>query len=354
MGVRLSLDQGDPLPGVPPETHQAQVRTRLTRLRAEMTSHLESEPAVVDVTSATSIPGAEPTARIRTEDASGAEGPVHEVRVNRVGEDFFDAFDTAVLTGRSLTAADRSAVVVNRTFARRVFGNADALGRRVRYLPSEDSSGDRPFEIIGIVEDLYTNSLSPEVVSAEMYHPLQDADAPAAALILRMRGAEPIALADRVRETATNLEPDVRVGAMPLTQVYQQDRLALRLVAGVLGSIMLSVLLLSGAGIYALVSFTVARRRKEIGVRAALGAEPARLLRSIFARAGGQIAFGLSLGVVTVVLLDTLSDGSLLGGRGMILLPAISLMMLTAGAVAVVGPARRALRIQPIEALRED
>jgi putative ABC transport system permease protein len=125
-------------------------------------------------------------------------------------------------------------------------------------------------------------------------------------------------------------------------------------VTGGLVAIMSSVLLLSSAGIYALVSFTVSRRRKEIGVRAALGAEPGRLLRSVFARAAGQIALGLVTGVVTIVLLDRLSDGSLLGGKGKILLPAVSLMMVTAGVLAVVGPARRALRIQPIEALREE
>jgi putative ABC transport system permease protein len=354
MAVRLSLDQEDPPPGVRPDAHRTQVRARLVRLHSEMANRIESDPAVVDVTSATAIPGGEPRARIRTEGSRGGEGLEHEVRVNRIAEDFFDAFDAAVLTGRVPTVADRNAVLVNRTFARRVFGDADPLGRRIQYLRSEDSTGERWFEVIGIVEDLYTNSLSPEIVSSEIYHPLQAADAVDATFILRMRGGEPAALGDRLRKIATDIEPDVRVGARPMTLVYQQDRLALRLVIGVLGAIMSSVLLLSSAGIYALVSFTVSRRRKEIGVRAALGAEPGRLLRSVFARAAGQIALGLVTGVLTIVVLDTLAEGSLLGGKGKILLPAVSLMMVTAGVLAVVGPARRALRIQPIEALREE
>jgi putative ABC transport system permease protein len=354
MAVRLSLDLEDPPPGVRPDAHRTQVRARLARLHSQMASRIEGDPAVIDVTSAFAIPGAEPIARIRTERTGGGEGLEHEVRVNRIAEDFFDAFDAAVLTGRVPTVADRDAVLVNRTFARRIFGDAEALGRRIQYVPSEDASGERWFEVIGIVEDLYTNSLSPEIVSSEIYHPLQAADAVDATFILRMRGGEPAALGDRLRQIATDVEPDVRVGARPMTLVYQQDKLALRLVTGVLGAIILSVLLLSSAGIYALVSFTVSRRRKEIGVRAALGAEPGRLLRSVFARAAGQIALGLVIGVVTIAVLDTLSDGSLLGGKGKILLPAISLMMVTAGVLAVVGPARRALRIQPIEALREE
>jgi putative ABC transport system permease protein len=135
--------------------------------------------------------------------------------------------------------------------------------------------------------------------------------------------------------------------------MYEQDRLALRLVALILGLIMASVLLLSGAGIYALVSFTVSRRRKEIGIRTALGADPTRILRSVFARAAAQIVVGLLTGVVAIVALDLLSQGTLLGGKQVFLLPAISVLMLIAGLLAVIGPARRALRIQPVEALRD-
>jgi putative ABC transport system permease protein len=352
VGLRLALDAGDPPSGVSAEMHRAQVRDRIIRLQTEVAARAETDPTVVDVAHAMFIPGGEPESRIVTETASPAPGTEHDVKVNRVSLDFLDAFDARVLTGRGFTSADTDAVIVNRTFAQRVFGEADALGRRVRYASPEDTTRERWYEIVGVVSDLYTNTLSPEVTSAVLYHPLDPAKTPAEILV-RMRGGDQLALGGRLRGMATTLEPDVRVGARPLTQMYEQDRLALRLVTLVLSLIVVSVLLLSGAGVYALVSFTVSRRRKEIGVRTALGANPGHLLRSIFTRAAAQILIGLAAGVGTIAALDAASGGTLLGGRQLILLPAISVLMLLCGLLAVVGPARRALRIQPIEALRD-
>jgi ABC-type lipoprotein release transport system permease subunit len=358
LGLRLGLEQGDPSPDGTAGTLEDQVRQRSLRLQLEIAARIEADPAVVDVTHAMVAPGTEPSIRIATDEGPSAAGTEHGVKTNRVTPDFFDAFDARVLAGRGLTGAGARAIVVNRTFAQRVFGDAGALGRRVRYVDSDETAAsatprERWYEIVGVVSDLYTNTLSPEVTSTVLYHSLDPTKTPAA-LLLRMGGGESVALADRLRELATTIEPDARIGVTPLTQIYEQDKLALRLVSLALGLITGSVLLLSAAGIYALVSFTVSRRRKEIGVRTALGAEPARLLRSVFARAAGQIVLGLALGVVTILALDTVSDGSLLGGRQALLVPAISVMMLVAGLLAVVGPARRALRIQPIEALRED
>jgi putative ABC transport system permease protein len=352
MGVRFALD------GVPAGADD-DTSGRLARVESEMARRIEAEPSVIDVTTATALPGNAPRARIETDGAStAAAGGGHQVSINRVALDFFDAFDIRILAGRTFTAADSDVVVVNRTFADRVLGGQNVLGRRIRDLaPAAGDSNavrdDRWLEIIGVVGDLYTNAISPEIASAEVYHPLvHDAESPS--LIVRIRSGDPAALADRVREMATGIDADVRVGAIPLAQVYRQDKLALRLVALGLGAIVLSVLLLSAAGIYALVSFTVSRRRREIGIRAALGAEPAHLLRSIFTRAAGQIMLGVVAGLVSVAVLDAASDDSLLGGRQAVLLPTVSLLMLTTGLLALLGPARRALRIQPTEALRED
>ena len=357
LGLRFGLEQdAPPEEGAALDAHRAQIRDRLTRLQTEIASLAEREPLVDDVTHAMALPGAEAEIRIVTDPGAPAGGAEHDVKTNRVTNDFFDAFDARVLAGRGLTNADTDAIIVNRTFVQRVFGEADPLGRRIRYVPAEnadpaDATG-RWYEIVGVVSDLYTNTLSPEVMSAVLYHPLDPAKTPSAVLV-RTRGGEHVALAGRLRGLATSLEPDVRVGATRLTQMYEQDRLALRLVGLILGLIMVSVLLLSGAGIYALVSFTVSRRRKEIGVRTALGADPSRILRSVFARAAGQVGLGVVVGLVAIVGLDMVSEGTLLGGKQVLLLPAISALMLIAGLLAVVGPARRALRIQPIEALKD-
>jgi putative ABC transport system permease protein len=128
----------------------------------------------------------------------------------------------------------------------------------------------------------------------------------------------------------------------------------MRMIGVVLAVTMLSVLVLSAAGIHSLMSFTVARRRKEIGIRAALGADPRRLLTGIFARAFVQLGIGAGLGMATAIAIDQASGGGLLDGRSLLVLPIVAVVMTAIGMLAACGPARRGLAIQPTEALRAE
>ncbi len=118
--------------------------------------------------------------------------------------------------------------------------------------------------------------------------------------------------------------------------------------------VVITVLLLSAAGIYAMMSFTVSQRRKEIGIRAAMGADSGQLLRSIFRKAALQLGAGVVVGTVLALLLDQASEGEMLGLFGRSLLPVAATVMVLVGLVATIGPARRGLRIQPTEALRAE
>jgi ABC-type antimicrobial peptide transport system permease subunit len=111
--------------------------------------------------------------------------------------------------------------------------------------------------------------------------------------------------------------------------------------------------MLASAGIYALMSFTVSQRRKEIGIRMALGADWRRIVASIFSRALLQLAAGAALGVALGVAFEKASGGSLMRGNAAVVLPVVTLSMMGVGFLAVLGPARRSLRIEPTEALRE-
>jgi ABC-type antimicrobial peptide transport system permease subunit len=115
-----------------------------------------------------------------------------------------------------------------------------------------------------------------------------------------------------------------------------------------------SVLLLTAAGVYALMSFTVSQRRKEIAIRAALGADPRLILRGIFGRSAAQLGLGILLGGAMAALIDLLASGDMWTRNGAWLLPTISLLVLGTGLLASLGPARRALRMHPTEALREE
>ncbi len=128
----------------------------------------------------------------------------------------------------------------------------------------------------------------------------------------------------------------------------------MRLFIVVVELVTMSTVLLSAAGIYALMAFTVARRRREIGIRSALGAGPRRLLVGILSRAFGQVAIGIAIGIGIAALIDQSLEGGWTGRGAMVVLPGVIALMAVVGLLSAVGPARRALRIQPTEALRSD
>jgi putative ABC transport system permease protein len=121
----------------------------------------------------------------------------------------------------------------------------------------------------------------------------------------------------------------------------------------VIGLVLLSVFLLSAAGVYALTSFTVLQRRREIGIRTALGAHPRQVLLGVFKRVARQLGTGLALGIAAAAAIEAASGGELMSGRGRVLLPAFGVIMALVALLGALGPARRGLRIQPTEALRE-
>jgi ABC-type antimicrobial peptide transport system permease subunit len=173
-------------------------------------------------------------------------------------------------------------------------------------------------------------------------------------LAVRVRGTAPENLAGRLREITAALDPDLRLQEIsPLDEVYRETRRGLHMGTLALAIVTLSVVLLSSAGIYALMSFTVSQRRREIGIRTALGAEPGRLLRSIFSRAARQLAIGVAVGLAVAALVEKLTGGALMNGNGAVLLPAVAALMTAVGLLASAGAARQSLRIQPTEALRE-
>jgi ABC-type antimicrobial peptide transport system permease subunit len=136
--------------------------------------------------------------------------------------------------------------------------------------------------------------------------------------------------------------------------MMQREQGLMRLVGATLVAVMAAVVSLAAAGIYALMSLTVARRRKEIGIRAALGADPGRILIGIFSRAFAQLAVGAVVGIAGAIALEGLIEGEMFRAQVTVILPAVAVLMTLVGLLAALGPARRGLRIQPTEALRED
>lgn len=357
----VSMDPDAPI-GMPQAAYAKESMLRFGKSTIDLVSGLEAEPAVDDVTVADSIPGSEPWARIAIDGTLVSQSGAAVTRVNRVAADFFDAFDARVMTGRVLRDSDGTgssqAIVVNNAFVIQLLGGTDAVGRRVQYVEagaraSAIASPATQYEIVGVMSDLSTNTLDPEQVDPVIYHPLRSSTR--ATALIRMRGSDPLQFSSRLRDMTSALDPTLRLRIVTFSEMKRQAQIALRLMVLACSLVILTALLLSAAGIYAMMSFTVSQRRKEIGIRAAMGADAGQLLRSIFTKAALQLAAGVVAGAVLAIVIDVASgDDELLGSFGRALLPVTAVVMMLVGLIATIGPARRGLRIQPTEALRAE
>jgi putative ABC transport system permease protein len=188
-----------------------------------------------------------------------------------------------------------------------------------------------------------------------MYHVVGPGELTDAMLTIRLRGLSPETFAPTLRRITTSVNPMLQLThTSALDAKYNEyTRDAMRL-AMVIVLITGSVILLSAAGIHALMSFTVNQRRREIGIRTALGAPARRIVGSVLARASRQLALGVGVGLTVALAGDQLSRGELMEGAGLLLAPATAAFMLIVGLLAAAGPLRRGLRVQPTEALRAE
>ena len=209
-------------------------------------------------------------------------------------------------------------------------------------------------KIVGVVRDFPSFSPSPgSDGEPTVYHPAAPGDVHPFVVSVRFNGPIPDGVTDRVRKIGAEVDPALQMRrVVPLSDFYDEVRSVWRYLAWGIGLVTTSVLLLSAAGIYSLMSFTVAQRTREIGIRAALGAAPDRLLLSIFGRVTRQLALGLVVG--SLLSSAVLSSAGFGLGRVTPLLLAVAALMVIVGLLAALGPARRSLRIQAIEALRMD
>lgn len=355
----------EPPPGADADVYRRDLPTHFANLQTELSRRLEAEPAVVDHSFVLGIPGLGIPVRAAIENDPSAPGAQagRQVQRSAVDLDFFRTFDVDVISGRLFRSGDRDenaadVVIVNRAFAGRLLGDGDALGRRIRYVPENppdpsELGAERWHKVVGVVENIDANPFDDDLIKPRVYRPLKEVESSGAALLLRVRGIEHAALAGRVREIAAALDPTLQVDVFLLEEFYGVQRALLSTAAVALGVALLSVLLLSAAGIYALMSFTVGQRRREIAIRTALGAQSRRLLGGVFGKALRQVSLGVALGVGAALLLDGAAEGELLRGHGGALLTVMVMIMSVVGLVAALGPARRGLQVQPTEALKE-
>jgi putative ABC transport system permease protein len=260
-----------------------------------------------------------------------------------------------MLAGRTFTEDDRfgarPVVIVNATFARRYFPNRSALGARI--VPGISEQGDKTDPartIVGVVADLRSSlTKAPEPT---IYLPIRQVPLSDAFLVLRTRGAAPLAAA---AAEITNLDPLLATPAVePLGSYVAESVATQRLSVAALSALAFVALALSIAGVFAVVSYGVTQRTHEFGVRMALGAQAQTIVRTVLGGALRLAAYGIVLGLLiagagTRLVADQLYETQPLDPLTFVIVTAL---VTFAALLAALIPARRATRVDPIVALR--
>jgi hypothetical protein len=360
VAVRLTLDrapaESTKESAAADEEHRRQFRSTFD----ELTRRLAAEPGVAATTYGMRLPGMNQQDFLLEVDGAPTTSEARPwVRTTQVGVNYFDAFQAPLVAGRAFTEADlqpgRNVAVVDQTFVRQVFNGQNAIGRHVREAGYDGYEPGPWLEIVGAIADL-TDDTSKKLNDAMIFRPAAAESLSSMYLAVHAR-SNPAALMSRIRIIAGDVNPALRlVEVQTLDKLGEADKVALDFFARLLAGVSIVAIILATAGVYALMSFTVSRRTPEIGIRVALGANPRRIVMTTFARALSQVGIGLVAGSIPAALIvnglgpEVAPNTATEVAIGIIVASILSIAVITA--LACIVPARRALRIQPTDALK--
>ncbi|MBC8089950.1 MAG: ABC transporter permease [Phycisphaerae bacterium] len=320
---------------------------------------LASEPGVSGVTVAQQLPGSvHETRRFQTDVLGDGTGWERRAQIAMVAANFFEVFHTRIVAGRDFATADSNSangvVIVNESFVREYLGGGNAVGHRVRYRDNADRNQAGAWHtIVGVVDDIALGLEPTAGSSAGIYHVLHSG-AQNVEMAVHINGSF-AQLTARVHELAAEVGPSLNIQrVMPLQDAGLGTFIAYDAWFRIIVLCGVMAILLTNAGIYAVISFTVARRTREIGVRVALGAEPKEVISVVLGRAARHVAIGVAIGAAVGMILVS---GLLEGGTKPTLTQSAGILvvymstMTTVCLLACVVPVRRALGIQPMVAL---
>ena len=278
-------------------------------------------------------------------------------RVDYVSSRYFDTVGMQLLRGRGFNESDREGTprvaVINEALARERFGGAEALGRRLAldYRGEENA----PFTVVGVVRDSKYNDLREDQTRPMMWMPLPQAPFRITSVALRVTPGASAAVARQAQETLASANAELMVRRVTtlsdqVRETTARERLLLGLASGFGGL----ALLLAAVGLYGTLAYAVTRRTREIGVRLALGARPATVLRMVLAEAwvlvAGAFLVGLPLALGGGYALRAFLFG--VEPHDLPTLAGACTVLALAATLAAYGPARRAAAVDPMVALR--
>jgi len=323
---------------------------------ADLFRRLDSLPGVVATGGTTRLPlgSTNVSTRVLVDGKPMTASEMPEVEMRRAVHHYFDAMGIPILRGRGFTAEDgpktQPVAVVNQTMARRLWQNEDPVGRRFKM----GSDPKTPWTtVIGVVGDLRHAGLDVEP-SAEFYIWYQQGPPVAPFLVVRTSG-DPAALAESVRSELKAVDKDMPVYDMRTMNEVRAASVAERRFILILASAFgLLALTLAAVGVYGVMALVVSERTHEMGIRLALGAEPSRVL-GLVVREGVTLAgIGIAIGFIAALALTPMMAGQLygIGATDPATLTGVPVLLLIVAMIACAVPARRAMRVDPVTALR--
>lgn len=325
-----------------------------------LVQRLEAHPEVLGATAAYTYPGIDgPLMPYRTRDMEVPESArLPWTNYAGVMDNYIDLLGIDLVRGRWFDDGDRAGsepvVVIDQGFAEKAFPHGDPVGQQIR-LGRRDDEEARWHTVVGVTERLLLDQLDDPHYPAA-FVPLTQAPRRALTIAIRTRG-EPLAFSQALRETVFEMDRDVPVyWVRTLENWIWAGNFTAQLVSTLFSIFAAIALVLAAAGIYGVLAYSVSQRTREIGVRRALGAIDSRVLGMVLGQGAVQLAVGLAIGLVCAVGFARLLSSALRGVTPFdpFTFAAVALTLLAVAVLASLLPALRALRVNPIDALRHE
>ena len=368
LSVRIEMD-APTVPGANAEAARLARRASFASTVEELRRRVAAEPGVAGVTFVDRLPRtARPQSEIELSDDAKVTAQAGRVAtIAGIEPSYFDVLEAPILAGRAFNAADyapnANAAIVDQGFVDQVLQGRNPIGQQVRFVANGNDAAARDanpwFEVVGVVKELGMGTPMRKGRAAGLYLPATPDRFDEVYMMAHVRG-DPMTLGPALREIATAVNPMLRLSEFQRVDEVNEGILwvvGLWLRVTILMTAV--ALLLSLAGIYAVLSFIVARRTREIGLRVALGASRQRVVGDIFRRPLSQVALGILAGAALIAAAGSVETEmpGLSGGlspRDVAMILAYATLMLGVCLLACVVPTRRALGVEPTIALRMD
>jgi predicted permease len=300
-----------------------------------------------------------PYARVRTGESNDTAS-TRALPINHVTPSYFDVVGQRIVDGRGFTAADSATnapvIIVTGAAARTLWPRARAVGQSLRMIRANGEIS-AVVQVVGVAADAHSGMLWDDDATGYMYRPAADSDFATADMPLLVRSTTdgPV-LTRALHDAALSIDPNTPLDVTALTTIHDQQVVPFRYAAVITGAIAALGLGLAVIGLYGVVAFAVQQRRREIAVHVAIGAGPRAVLRLVMRREMRLVVIGLVCGLVLALGESGLINSLTLPipGLGVIELAGVAALLLAVAATAIVVPARAALRIAPMQVLRQE